>query len=303
MAKTTTVQLFKKPLQFVVEATEGTTPAASPAFTVCPPVKSLSIKKDGNYVDVAQIGPEDLAKLVQGMLSFETQITFYSSATATDEAFFQRCIQAANYGTPAGTISETFTIAFSYYLNGVEFYELMKGTRAKSVNIKGALAKAHEITVDFIHMDIIKPISTVDAGLTTPIWVTAPNAGVIHEWLTGGTTPVTVIGTVIDCTEINVTINRNTSADYTMGNPKPHSTQPHGRRISGDFKHLHTAVTMETNYETPTTGTVLFVLATGVSTLTITNAALVSISRDSNAEDTEGQAEAISIKGVSCTFA
>jgi len=252
---------------------------------------------------VAQLGPEDLAKLVEGMRSFESSITFFSSSTATDEAFFQRCIQAANYGTPAGTISETFTIAFSYYINGTEFYVLMKGTRAKSVAIKAALGSAHEITVDFVHMDIIKPISTADAGLTTPVWITVFNAGTIHDWLSGGTTPVTVIGTVIDATEFGCTINRNSAPDYTLGNPKPHSTQPHGRRISGDFKHLHTAVTMETNYETPTSGTILFVLATGISTLTISNASLKSLGRDAGADDTEATVEDIGYGSLSCTYA
>jgi hypothetical protein len=301
MAKTTTSQLFVKPLQFVVETTEGTTPTASPSFTVCPPVKSLSIKKDGGYVDVAQIGPEDLAALVQGQQSFESQVVFYLSNTGTDEAFIGRAITAANYGTPSGTISETFTILFSYYLNGTENYVLMKGTRAKSASIKLAIGAAHEITIDYIHTSITTP--NTSHGLTTPTLISAFNSGVIQHWLDGGASPVSIIGASIDCTEFNCTINRNTSPDYTIGTANPHSSQPHGRRISGDFKHLHTATTQEGNFTTPTTGTITTVLDTGNVTLTISNAALVTIGRENGADDTEATVESIGFRGLSCTFA
>lgn len=288
----------------MVETTEGTTPTASPVFIVCPPVKSLSIKKDGGYVDVAQVGPEDLAKLVQGQQSFESQVVFYASATSTDEAFFQRAIQAANYTTPTGTISESYSILFSFYLNGTtENFTLMKGTRAKSVSIKMTIGSPHEITIDYVHTNIITPITTANAGLTTPTLVSTFNAGAIHDWLSGGVTPITVIGAVLDATEFNVTINRNTSVDYTLGNVNPHSSQPHGRRISGDLKNLYTVITQETNFTTPTGGTILAVLSTGVSTLTISTASLVTISRDYGADDTEATVEAIGFKGISCTYA
>ena len=304
MAITTTSQLFKKPLQYVVETTEGVTPTSSPTFIVCPPVKSLSIKRDGGYVDVAQVGPEDLAKLTQGQQSFESQIVFYASSTSTDEAFFQRAIQAANFGTPAGTISETYSMLFSSYLNGTtEFFVLMKGTRAKSVSIKMAVGSPHEITIDYVHTTIIKPISTANAGLTTPTFVTTFNAGVIHDWLSGGVSPISVIGATLDCTEFNCTINRNTSPDYVLGTANPFSSQSHGRRISGDFKNLYTVVTQEGNFETPTAGTITAVLSTGVSTLTISNASLVTLGRDYGADDTEATVESIGFKGISCTYA
>ena len=304
MAITTTSQLWKKPLQFVVETTEGTTPTASPVFTVCPPVKSFSVKKDGGYVDVSQVGPEDLAKLVQGQMSYESSITFYASSTTTDEAFFQRAIQAANFGTPAGTVSETFSMLYSIQLNGVtENFILLKGTRAKSVSIKLAIGQPHEITIDYVHTTIIAPITTANAGLTTPIFITVFNAGTIHDWLSGGVAPVSIIGTAIDCTEFNCTINRNTSPDYVLGTANPHSSQPHGRRISGDFKNLYSVTTQETNYMTPTTGTITAVLSTGVSTLTISNTSLVTLGRDNGADDTEATVESIGFKGLSCTYA
>lgn len=304
MAITTTAQLFKHPLQFVLESIEGTTPTASPIFTVCPPVKSLSIKKDGGYVDVSQVGPEDLAKLVQGQQSYESSITFYASSTSTDEAFFQRAIQAANFASPTGTISETISFLFSFYLNGTTVnFVLMKGSRAKSVSIKMAVGKPHEITIDFVHTTIIKPITTANAGLTTPTLITTFNAGTIHDWLSGGASPIAVIGATLDCVEFNCTINRNTTVDYALGTANPFSSQSHGRRVSGDLKNLYTVVTQEGNFETPTSGTITAVLSTGVSTLTISNASLVTIARDYGADDTEATVEDIGYKGLSATYA
>jgi len=303
MAISTTSHLWKKPLQFVVETTEGTTPTASPVFTVCPPVKSLSIKKDGGFVDAAQIGVEDLAKVIEGLRTFETSITFYPTATTTDEAFFQRAIQASNPGTPAGTISETHSMLYSFYLNNVENFVLLKGSRAKSVSIKMAMGQPHEITIEFVHMDIIKPISTANAGLTTPTFVTTFNAGAVHDWLSGGATPVSLISQTLDCTEFNCTINRNTTQDHILGAAGPHSSQPHGRRISGDCKNLYTIVTAETSFRAPTQGTITAVLSTGVSTLTITNAYITSLGVDYGADDTEATVEALGFKGVACTYA
>lgn len=304
MAITTTAQVFHHPLQWVAEATEGTTPTASPTFVVCPPVKSLSIKKDGGYVDVAQIGSEDLAGLVQGQQSYESKVVFNPSATSTDEAFFQWCISAANYASPTGLINESRSILFSFYLNGATVnFVLMKGTRAKSVSIKMAVGQPHEITIDFIHTNIITPITTANAGLTTPTLVTAENTGAIHSWLSGGASPIALIGVTLDCVEFNCTINRNTTADYVLGTANPHSTQPHGRRISGDVKYLYTVVTNETNFTTPTAGTITAVLSTGVSTLTISNASLTTISRDAGADDTEAIVESAGFKALSCAYA
>lgn len=270
MAITTTAQLLSHPYQFLVETTEGTTPGAG-SFTVAPPCKSISVKKDGGYVDVAQIGPEDLAKLVQGLQTFETSVVFYSSATAGDEAFFARAINAANIGTPAGTISETYSALIGFRLNNVVNYMVMKGTRAKSVSIKASLGNPHEITIEFVHTNIPFPTTAAPAGTTVS---TTFNTGVINDWLSGGTAPVTVIGAVIDATEFNCTINRNTKVEHTLGNKNPHSSQPHGRRIAGDFNNLYTVVTNETAYDAATTGTILFVLQTATTTLTISTASL-----------------------------
>ena len=179
----------------------------------------------------------------------------------------------------------------------------MKGSRPKSVSIKMAVGSPHEITIDYVHTNIITPITTANAGLTTPTLVTTFNAGTIHDWLSGGASPISLVSVTLDCTEFNCTINRNTSPDYALGTANPFSSQPHGRRISGDLKNLYTVVTNETNYTTPTAGTITAVLSTGVSTLTISNASLVTYSRDYGADDTEATVESIGFKGLSVTYA
>ena len=70
MVSTTSPVLFVKHPQWVAEATEGTTPTASPTFTSLGAVKSAAIKINGNFVDVAQLGAEDLITIVQGQQDY-----------------------------------------------------------------------------------------------------------------------------------------------------------------------------------------------------------------------------------------
>lgn len=298
MATTTTPQLWSHPFQFVVETTEGTIPAAT--ATVGPPVKSLSIKKDGNWVDVGQCGPEDVIKLVQGQQSFESSVTFYCTNTAADETFFARSINAANAGTPAGTISETISFLFGFRLNAVVNYVFFKGSRAKSVALKTAIGQPHEITIEYVHTGINAPAITTNSVTISSTF----NTGVVNDWLSGGAVPCTIIGVAnAEVTEINLTINRNTSADYVLGVVNPHSSQPHARRVSGDFKTLHLTTTQETNYLTPTSGSIAIVLETGQKTITVTNCNIVTYSRDYGADDTDAIVEACGYKGVAVSIA
>src|SRR5579885_957706 len=100
-AKVTSAQLVIKQLQYIEEVTEGTTPSSSPTFNECGKIQSLSFTRDNSEIEVGQIGPEDLYNLLQGktVSGFKVKMAIFSST------FLKYCINAANYGTPAGTIS------------------------------------------------------------------------------------------------------------------------------------------------------------------------------------------------------
>ena len=232
MAKTTTATLFVKHPQWVAESTEGTTPTASPSFTSLGAVKTASIKVNGNFVDIAQVGSEDLISIIQGQQEYETSFTL-SAVNAT--GIIARLIGASNYATPSGLINETISIIFSIYLDGTENYIICKGSRIKEGSITMDIGKETEITVSFVHTTITTPNSS--HGLTTPTFASLPS-GAVWGWTDGGTTPVSWNSVGQLCKKVTINIARNSKPDYTLGNLDPHSSQPHGRRITGDFTTL-----------------------------------------------------------------
>lgn len=297
MPKTYSAQQFVNPPQWVAEVTEGTTPTASPSFTALGAVKSMSLKINGNFVDVSQIGSEDLVTIIQGMQEYESQFTL----TVTNiTALLDRLVDAANYGTPAGTVSETISFLFSFPLNGTTNYVLMKGSRIKDGSIKLALGKETEVTVSFIHTTITTPNSA--HGLTTPVLVTAIS-GTVFGWTDGGATPVTWNAAGIDCREITININRNSKSDHTLGNLDPHSSQPHGRRISGDFSILHNATTLLVDFKAGTARTLAVVLKTAVGTITLTSSKLVDMTVDAGSDDDSATLERYTFRSLSCAVA
>ena len=289
MVSTTSSTLFVKHPQWVAEATEGTIPTASPSFTSLGAVKSASIKINGNFVDVAQLGAEDLITIVQGQQDYETSFTL-SAVNAT--GIIARLIGAYNYGTPTGTVNETISILFSIYLNGTENYIICKGSRIKEGSIAMDIGKETEITVTFTHTTITTPASS--HGLTTPSFASLPS-GAVWDWIAGGTTPVSWNASGILCKKVTINIARNSKPDYTLGNLDPHSSQAHGRRISGDFVNLWTNTTLETDFKAGTARTMAVVIKTGTSTITLTGTKITDYSRDGDIGSDEAIIE-------SCTF-
>lgn len=294
MPTTTTAQLIVKVPQYVEESTEGTTPTASPTFAACGASASLSLKKDNQYIDVAQIGPEDLLSLVKGPDMREFQIKY----TLSDSTFLKYGVNAANFATPAGTISKSLSIIFSFYLNGTENYIFLKGSRCKSVSIAVEVGKPHEVTMDFVCITISTAASS--HGLTTPTFASTPSTAV-WDWTSGGADPVSWNSSALNCKKFNITINRNTKADHTLGNLPAHSSQPHGRRISGDFMNLLTVTTLESDYESGTARTLAVVLKSATSTLTVTSAKLTTYSQDREADSDESIVEACGFRALAVT--
>jgi hypothetical protein len=291
MAKTTTAKLFVNPPQWVVESTEGTTPTASPSFTSLGICKSASIKINGQFIDVAQIGSEDLITIIQGLQEYETQFTL---SLTNITGLLDRLIDSSNYATPTGTVSETISILFSIYINGTLNYIICKGSRIKEGSVTMETGKETEVSVTFTHTTITTPFSTANAGLTTPTFVTV-GTGTVWGHTDGGSTPVSWNGSGIDCKKITININRNSKSDYTLGNIDPHSSQPHGRRITGDFTNLWTATTLETDFKAGTARTLAITLKTSTGVITLSGTKIVDYSRDGDIGSDEAIVE-------NCTF-
>ena len=152
------------------------------------------------------------------------------------------------------------------------------------------------MTVSFIHTTITTPSSS--HGLTTPTFASLPS-GAVYDWIAGGITPVSWNASGILCKKFTLNIARNSKADYTLGNLDPHSSQAHGRRISGDFTTLWTNTTLETDFKAGTARTLAVVLKTSVSTITITSAKITDYSRDGDIGSDEAIVETCTFKGLS----
>lgn len=297
MAQTTTAELLVKHPQWVAESTEGTTPTASPSFTSLGVVQTIAIKINGNFVDISQVADEDLITIIQGMQEYETQFSFVP-LNATD--ILNRGFNTSNFGTPSGTVNETLSILFSAYLNGTENFIILKGSRVKDISLTMEVGKETACTVTFIHTSISTPGTS--HGLTTPSFASLPSGSVLG-WTDGGANPFAHNSNDQDCKKITVNCARNSKADYTLGNLDPHSSQPHGRRISGDFSVLWTTNTLETDFKAGTARTATLVIDTGVATLTLTGLKIVDYARDTDAASDEAVLEVCTFRALSCSIA
>lgn len=294
MAKTYSPQLVVKALQYVEESTEGTTPTASPSFTAIA-AESLDWSISGGMETVNQIATEDPLAIVQGPQNYESTVRFL----LPNSTYLKYGLNAANYGTPTGTINAHLSHVYSFYLNGTENYRFLKGSRAKSGSVSGEIGRAIRGEIAWVHTNISTPNSS--SGLTTPSFASTPSSAV-WTWTDGGTTPVSWNASAIDCTRITVNFNRGTASDHTLGNLDPHSSQPHARSITGSMEVLATATTLEADFKAGTARTLAWVLKSATSTLTLTNTKITSY-KQTPLEGSGGEAikEIIEFEAISGT--
>jgi hypothetical protein len=294
MVTTTTPQLFVKTPQYIEEVTEGTTPA-TPAFASCGPVKTLSLMIDGKWVDVSQIGSEDLISIIQGLTDYQIKMKL----AILNSTFIKYAINAANPGTPAGTISASLSILWSIYLNNVENFIIAKGARAKTFAITMEKGKADEVDIEFECTGITTPNTTGPSGAS----YAATPSGTVLGHLDGGANPVSIGGTGVLAQKITINVNRNTSPDYVLGSSDPISTKPHGRRITGTIDVLWTNVTQETSFKTPTIANIVVVLKASGPTITMANAPIKTYKREADSDGTDSIIEGLGFGATSiiCT--
>lgn len=285
----TAVQLFSHPIQFLEETTEGTTPATG-AWTAVGASSTLSIDIDGQHVDISQIGPEDIHSIASGQPQWETKMTYQM----VDSSFAKYAVKAANFVTPTGTISKTLSVFFGIYLSGTINYIVLKGSRAKQISMTVEDGKPTVCTIDFVHTSIAIPSTSVPGGTK----VTAFPSGAVFDWLSGGADPLSWNGVAQKATRFSITINRNTTVDFVLGTQTGFGSQPHGRRISGDFTVLWISNTLETEFQQNQTRTLVMTLSTSpASALTVQSVKIVRHSKEYDGDSTEALVEVCAYRG------
>lgn len=300
MVTYTAVQQFVKLPQFVVETTQGTTPTASPSFTTCGSCTSLEVRKLDEITEIGQVGQEDLLDLAQGRFTYNATINLQFAATT----LLKRWVNAANFVTPAGTISDSLSILYSQLLNGAtENFFLLKGCRPKRITLTSDIGQPLKAVAEVESMNISKPITTANAGLTTPTFASNPS-GAQWTWLSGGTTPIKWGGIALNAKSVSCTIERNTAPVHILGSGSPAATLPHARRISGSFTVAYTAseaTTLETDFDSNTTRTLQWQLESSVTNnaLFIDGCEITDYSRSHSADDNDVLIETVNFKGIS----
>lgn len=269
MVVTTTPKLWVKPWQSVAESIEGTTPG-TPNFSTlgAQPVYSFGFAKKNNSDHPTQIGSEDVLANIQGW----EEVTFKVGVYMDDIDYVKRFINAANPGTPTGTISETLTEFYSFRLGGTENYRIFKGCREVSGTLNLEIGKPITCEIDKVAVTNATPATT--NGFTTPTLVsTFPSSAIMH-WASVANN-VTWAASAFQATKATVNVNRNTKLDPILGTVTPNGSQPYDRNITYSIENLYSGTTIETDYEAGTERT-MTILVNGSNTLTLSNCLITS---------------------------
>lgn len=262
---TTNAQHMVNPFQYAEETQQGVSPSTA-TFVLLPPVVSVSVSKDDEDVDIMQVGPEDLLEILGGLKNFKTTWKMY--ITAAEYEYIKRAINAANPGTPTGTISAPLTIIYSIKLNGTTKYVLFKGSRFANISLPYQMGKEILVSIDMEHTEITLPLSA--HGLTSPTLTTTYPTGPVYKSITdGATSPFSWKGTAINVQSFNLAINRNVKTNHVGGVLTPYNAKSHSRKITGDSSMLWTNDIIETDHNAKTAGTLIWTIATG-KTITLT---------------------------------
>ncbi len=172
-------QIVKR-LQYIEEATYGTTPSASPVFISAGKIKRFLWNIDAQVQRYRTAGLRTVSDFLQtGQLySFEIE---YSP--------FETDLMAYGFNNPngAGTIEKSLSFAYSFLLNGVENFIFIKGVKTDSISVE-VTKEMVSVTQSFLCKEVSTPVSTANGGLTTPTWASAPT-GIPWVGKNGGTDP------------------------------------------------------------------------------------------------------------------
>lgn len=258
--KVTTVRKIKKPVQILAETTEGTFPATGSFVSF--PCSSLEWEIDGQYVNVEQIGVEDIMEAAQGNLVTGIRTT----GPLIDTVLLQRLMNAANDTTPAGTVSEPLSLLYSQLIDGTETYFKFVGVRVKSGSIKCERGKPHELSVSWECIELLTPTTTAPTGVTM---VTTFPSGSVYKHKDMGASALVWNSIALKFGSLTINVDRATKSIHIAGQSKPYAVEPMKRALTGSASLLyldHTAYT-ELNTDTERAYTVTL-NSTGPKTIT-----------------------------------
>lgn len=274
MSQPTTGAQVVKNLEYVEEATYGTTPT-NPAMIFLAESAVWSPGINMTLEEFARLGSEDPYKILTGREEYQSTLTLGIS----NSTFIKYGINAR---VGAGTIDKALSIALSYKINNVENFVRLLGSRINEVTVRGSPDNnTLQCTATVLSKSITTPSTTDFIGIGTH--ATASTAAPF-TYTEGGVNPVTWGGTVFETTNIEMRVARNLDRIYVMGAAQNQFLEPTNRRFAGTWSVVYLNTTPETDLKAGTAKNLVWTLKSAISTITVTNAKLSTLdSREFNA--------------------
>lgn len=283
----TSDQRTVKMQQFTVEATYGVTPTASPSFTDF----SVSRVYNAQWNNVMEAYRRMASRNIYKKRLLRREAVWNAQWSPVDQVMIRRATENGNQAaTLAGTIDESLSFLESWMQNSggslVEHFRLRTGTKIDSLTINAALGMV-ECSANMISREIKKPVTTADAGLTTPTYATPTSADpYTHNEGGGASVPLVIDGAYYPSKAFSVTVNNNMDGVDINGSKFIEALEPTIKGVTVSFEVVKGKdLNLEDDIETFVVDSASYLLTAG-KTVTLTNLALTNLTDDFNSGST-----------------
>lgn len=218
--------LIQKRLQYIEEASYGVTPSAAPTFISAGKIKRLSFNIDAQVERYRTLGLRKVSDFLNTgqMTSFELE---YQPIDTTLMAY------GINDPNGTGTIEKSLSFLYSKLIDGVEHYFIIKGAKTDQISIE-VTKEAVNVTQSFLAREAITPITTTNAGFTTPTFATAPTG---KPWVgrDGGGSVFIYDGTAWDTPRLSCEVAWNLDPGQPIGQDLIKFLDPTNKDCNLDF--------------------------------------------------------------------
>lgn len=297
----TTKRDIVKPLQWVTEGDSvstpslyGVTPTSSPAFAIAGHNIDFDLTLDIKDLNTEVLGSEDVVDAVKT----EELFAFKVGYELIDTTLLNYGIAASGGG--AGTIDESLSFAFSEYLDGTQYYTLMKGCRPTSTTLSLERGK-WMVDQTYICSDIIQPISTANAGLTTPTWVSISTSSPLTHSTAG---PFTWNSVTYPESKFSCTITREMAVMAQNGQTKITYCKAGARRINFSIDAFVKNVDLETDFRAKTLRTASYVIKNTATTKTLSfvNCVIKNLQKSRSATSSDAYRDTLDVQAESVSI-
>lgn len=300
----TTKRDIVKELQFVTEGDSvtdaslyGSTPSSS-TFALAGNNTEINIQPDVQHMDVSVLGSEDVIDAVKT----QSLYAFTLRNNPISLTLWKYLWQSSGTGLVSPDASLSFT--YSYYLDGTEYYQHMRGCRPTSGTLSVSRGMWDQ-TMTFVCKDITIP-NTTDGNTGTPSYQTTETstAPILHS--SGGGSPFTWNAVTYGERSFSTTVTRNMAVMAVNGETDITYTKATDRSITFTADVFagtaSNETTLYTDYEGKTARSASYKFnSSGPVTLTYANCVITDYGFTHSAGSSDALIETITARAESVT--